>query len=58
MFGRKSSKSEQFMQAIQEARTRLNDLNEKQLMIEILLELKMISHKCDEIGRKIVIWSN
>lgn len=39
-------------------RTRLISLSEKELMIEMILELKRISSKCDEIGRKIVIWSN
>ena len=28
------------------------------IMVEMILELKRISEKCDEIGRKIVIWSN
>ena len=39
-------------------RTRLMILSEKELMIEMILELKRISSKCDESGRKIVIWSN
>lgn len=42
----------------QAERSRLNDLTEKELLIEMVLELKRISDKCDEIGRKIVIWSN
>ena len=42
----------------QTERTRLTSLSEKELMIEMILELKRISRKCDEIGRKIVIWSN
>ena len=36
----------------------LIDLSEKELLVEMILELKRISEKCDEIGRKIVIWSN
>lgn len=55
MFGRKSFQNEQMVQA---ERIRLNSLSEKELMVEIILELKNISIKCDEIGRKIVIWSN
>lgn len=42
----------------QTERTRLMSLSEKELMVEMILELKRISSKCDEIGRKIVIWSN
>ena len=42
----------------QTEQTRLINLSEKELMIEMILELKRISRKCDEIGRKIVIWSN
>lgn len=45
-------------QMIQAERVRLNSLSEKKLMVEMILELKEISNKCDEIGRKIVIWSN
>ena len=37
---------------------RLMELSEKELLVEMILELKRISEKCDEIGRKIVIWSN
>lgn len=37
---------------------RLMELSEKELFVEMILELKRISEKCDEIGRKIVIWSN
>lgn len=36
----------------------LMNLSEKELMVEMILELKRIGAKCDEIGRKIVIWSN
>ena len=39
-------------------RPRLMELSEKELLVEMILELKRISEKCDEIGRKIVIWSN
>ena len=42
----------------QEERDRLNNLSEKDLLIEIVLELKMIEYKCDDIARKIVIWSD
>lgn len=39
-------------------KARLMELSEKELFVEMILELKRISEKCDEIGRKIVIWSN
>ena len=39
-------------------KARLMELSEKELLVEMILELKRISEKCDEIGRKIVIWSN
>ena len=37
---------------------RLSKMSEKELLIEIILELKRIDQKCDDIARKIVIWSN
>ena len=39
-------------------RDRLKNLSEKELLIEIVLELKKINSKCDDIARKIVIWSD
>lgn len=34
---------------------RLSSLSEKELLIEMVLELKKIDNKCDDIARKIVI---
>lgn len=42
----------------QDERDKLSNLSEKELLIEIILELKKIDNKCDDIARKIVIWSN
>ena len=42
----------------QETRAHLNLLSEKELLIEVLLELKKLNDKCDDIARKIVIWSD
>lgn len=42
----------------QDERDRLNNLSEKELLIEMILELKKIDNKCDDIARKIVIWSD
>lgn len=37
---------------------RLNNMSEKELLVELILEMKNINRKCDDIARKIVIWSN
>ena len=42
----------------QEMRENLNLRSEKELLIEVLIELKKLNNKCDDIARKIVIWSN
>ena len=42
----------------QDVRESLNLLSEKELLIEVLIELKKLNSKCDDIARKIVIWSN
>ena len=39
----------------QETRAHLNSLSEKELLIEELLELKMLNDKCNDIARKLVI---
>ena len=33
-------------------------MSEKELLIELVMELKKIDRKCDDIARKIVVWSN
>jgi hypothetical protein len=33
-------------------------MSEKELLVELILEMKKIDRKCDDIARKIVIWSN
>lgn len=40
----------------QNEKNRLSNLSEKELLIEMVLELKKINGKCDDIARKIVIW--
>ena len=37
---------------------KLNKLSEKELMIEMIIELKKLNDKCEDIAKKIVIWSN
>ena len=39
-------------------KVRLMEPSEKGLLVEMILKLKRIREKCDEIGRKIVVWSN
>ena len=39
-------------------RERLSQMSEKELLIEMILELKKVNHKCEDIARKIVVWSN
>ena len=39
-------------------RARLNQMTEKELLVEMIIELKKMELKCDDIARKIVIWSN
>lgn len=42
----------------QDEKEKLNNLSEKELLIELVIELKKIGVKCDDIARKIIIWSN
>ena len=39
-------------------RERLSRLSEKELLIELVLQLEKVNRKCDDISSKIVIWSN
>ena len=39
-------------------RERLLRLSEKELLVELMLQLEKVNRKCDDIRRKIVIWSN
>ena len=55
MFGRLRVNREEELRIEKE---RLNNLSEKELLIEMIMELKRIDQKCDDIARKIVIWSN
>ena len=55
MFKRMINRNEYYDQ---ETREHLNSLSEKELLIEVLLELKMLNDKCDDIARKIVIWND
>ena len=55
MFGRFRANQEEELRSEKEL---LNSMNEKELLVELILELKRIDQKCDDIARKIVIWSN
>ena len=61
MFGlkqRMEERREQQRQAEQAERERLQALPEKELLIEMLIELKRVDKKCDDIATKIVIYSD
>ena len=61
MFGIKQrieERREQKRQAEQAERERLQALSEKELLIEMLIELKRVDRKCDDIARKIVLYSD
>lgn len=55
MFGRFRVNTEEELRI---ERERLNHMSEKELLVELILEMKKIDRKCDDIARKIVIWSN
>ena len=55
MFGRLRVNREEELRIEKE---RLNNMSEKELLIEMIMELKRINQKCDDIARKIVIWSS
>ena len=55
MFGRFRANYEERLRLEKE---RLNNMSEKELLVELILEMKKIDWKCDDIARKIVIWSN
>ncbi len=55
MFGRFRNNYEEQLRLEKE---RLQTMSEKELLIEMIMELKRIDQKCDDIARKIVIWSN
>ena len=39
-------------------RERLQSMSERELLIEVIAELKKLNMQCEDIRRKIVIWSN
>ena len=55
MFGRFRTNYEEQLRLEKE---RLQTMSEKELLIEMIMELKRIDQRCDDIARKIVIWSN
>ena len=58
MFGWGKQAQERRAQEEQAERMCLQSLSEKELLIEILIQLKRVDGKCDDIARKIVIWSD
>ena len=49
---------ENYEEQLRMERERLNNMSEKELLVELVMELKKIDRKCDDIARKIVVWSN
>ena len=47
-----------YEEQLRSEKERLNSMSEKELLSEMILELKRLDQKCDDIARKIVIWSN
>ena len=45
-----------YEEQLRSEKERLNSMSEKELLIEMILELKRIDQKCDDIVRKIVIY--
>ena len=58
MFGWGKQAQEQREQEEQAERVRLQSLSEKEIMVEMLIELKRIDAKLDSIKRTIRIYSN
>jgi hypothetical protein len=58
MFGWGKQSQEQREQEEQAERVRLQSLSEKEIMAEMLIELKRIEAKLDSINRTIRIYSN
>ena len=42
----------------QKEKERLMTLSEKELMVEMILKLNEVSDKCDDIKRKVIVWSD
>ena len=49
---------ENYEEQLRMERELLNNMSEKELLVELVMELKKIDRKCDDIARKIVVWSN
>lgn len=49
---------ENYEEQLRMEKEHLSNMSEKELLIEFVMELKKIDQKCDDIARKIVIWSN
>ena len=49
---------ENYEEQLRREKEHFNNMSEKELLIELVMELKKIDRKCDDIARKIVVWSN
>ena len=55
---RKRQRQEERVQLIREEKNRLLSLSEKELLVEILFELKRIENGIDDVERSICIYSD
>ena len=53
-----SQRQEERERQIREERNRLFAMSEKELLIEILLELKRVEYRIDDVERSVRIYSN
>ena len=54
----KTKRQQEKQMEIKKEKERLMSLNEKELMVEMILKLNEISDKCDNINRTVKIWSD
>lgn len=43
---------------VQKEKEKLMSLSEKELIVEMILKLNEVSDKCDDIKRKVIVWSD
>lgn len=55
---KKRQRQEEREQKIREEKNRLLSLSEKELLVEILLELKCIEDRIDDVERSVCIYNN
>ena len=54
----KAKRQQEKEMEIKKEKERLMSLNEKELMVEMLLKLNEVSDKCDDIKKTVIVWSD